>query len=507
MISTLNVLILEDHQKWQAELRRALKEIEGPLRVDVADSLAGGLSLIDQHGYDLVTVDLELTDGENGLQLIDRLLNNPVNRDVALLVVTGKFTADRIYTVLRDYRDYDIIDKESYSSERLLAAARAALLGARLRRAARRDSERYRLTISFGREHWLGSDLHGARTGSYRAERPLPLDAADLTSRADRVNLLLFSGASTTWREEAKSVGKATFAALQMDRRIAADLDRARALSDARNPLRLELSGPSAGLGVPFELMFDGNEYLCLDTVLTRKLAQEELPLTRKTEPFSTFLADLSKKGEALRLLLVGANTDGKIPLAETEVSELVKEIGVEVRRLGLHSQVDVLSGTAATWETVRDRLRNGFYHIFHYAGHGRFADKLPEVSGLMLSHGESSRVLTAADLKLLVSGTSLRFVFLSCCLGARTAAHAGRGEFQGILEALARADVPAVLGYRWTVGDEVALELARCFYSALWKDLSPGLALLEARKFTSMGPLGRDGEAWASPILLSQSS
>jgi CheY-like chemotaxis protein len=504
MASILNILVLEDHEDWQAELRSTLQNLGGPVRLDVAATLEEGLSLIDQRGYDLATVDLALAEGEMGLQLVDHLLKSPVNHDIALLVVTGNFTADRVYTVLRDYRPYDIIEKDAYSPGRLLTTARAALLDARLRRSARYDSERYRLTIAFGRESWLGSDLHGGLTGSYRAERPLALDAADLSSRADRINLLLLSD-GTAWREEARSLGRATFEALQRDRRIGADLDRARTLSSARNSLWLELSGPSSGLGIPFELMHDGNEYLCFETVLTRKLTQEALPLTRRTEKFSTFIADLAKRSETLRVLLVGANADGKIPAVYAEVTDLAKEIELEIRRLGLKVRVDVLTGAATTWEIVSDRLQHGGYHIFHYAGHGRYSDELPEVSGLILGQGETMRVLTAADLKLLLGGTELRLVFLSCCLGARTAGQVGRGDFQGVLEAIARADVPYVLGYRWTVGDNVALELARAFYSALWEHLAPGPALLEARKSVSMSPLGRDGETWASPVLLCQ--
>jgi CheY-like chemotaxis protein len=502
MASALNILVLEDHEEWQAELRGTLQELGGPVRVDLAATLGEGLSLIDQRGYDLATVDLALADGELGLRLVDRLLKSPATRDIALLVVTGNYTPDRVYTVLHDYH-YDILEKDAYSPERLLIKARAALLDARLRRAARREAERYRLTIAFGRKSWLGSDLQGGLTSSYRAERRLPLETVDLASRADRIDLLLASGAA--WREEARSLGRATFEALQRDRRIATDLDRARTLSDARNPLWLELSGPSSGLGIPFELMHDGNDYLCFETVLTRRLAQEALPLTRKTEPFSSFLADLAKTGETLRILLVGANVDGKIPAVDIEVAELAQEVEVEVRRLGLKPRVDVLTGAAATWEAVGDRLRHGGYQVFHYAGHGRFNDELPEVSGLVLGRGSTRRVLTAAELKLLLGGTDLRLVVLSCCLGARTAGQAGRGDFQGILEAVARAGVPYVLGYRWTVDDTAALELARAFYSALWQHLAPGPALLEARKSVSMGPLGRDGETWASPVLLSQ--
>jgi hypothetical protein len=513
MASTLRVLVLEDQEEWQSELRRTLKELWGEVQVDVASTLREGLERIDGRSYDLATVDLSLAGGspeetdEMGLQLVERLLKSPVNRDIGLLVVTANFTVERVYTLFRDYRPFDVIDKHAYTPARLLRTACAALLDARRRRAERQENQRYRLTIAFGRESWLGSEIHGpGPSGTYRAERGTPLGTADLVRRADQINLWLLSRAPAVWREEARSIGQATLEALKQDRRIAADLDRVRALSDSRIPLWLEMSGPSAGLGIPFELLHDGDDYFCLHHILTRRLSQEELPLQRKTESFRRFLTDLAASGERLRVLLIGANSDGKIPAVEAEVTELAEEIRIEVQRLGLEPRIDVLTGNAATWEAVRDALHSGGHHIFHYAGHGRYRDELPETSGPVLGSGASRRVLTASDLNLLASGTELRLAFLSCCLGGRTAAQPGRGDFHGMLEALTRADVPSVLGYRWIVSDGLALEFAMSFYRALWLYLSPGTAILEARKRASMGLYGRDDETWASPILLNQS-
>jgi CHAT domain-containing protein len=73
------------------------------------------------------------------------------------------------------------------------------------------------------------------------------------------------------------------------------------------------------------------------------------------------------------------------------------------------------------------------------------------------------------------------------------------------MLDALVRADVPSVLGYRWSVDDQGALKLAKAFYESLWKTLSPGRALLAARRSVSMEVTGSDDETWASPVLVQQ--
>jgi CHAT domain-containing protein len=172
-----------------------------------------------------------------------------------------------------------------------------------------------------------------------------------------------------------------------------------------------------------------------------------------------------------------------------------------------MNVEVDTLIGKDATYMSVRNALQRGRHHLFHYAGHGQFNADLPEMSGLILHDEQGSYTLTASDLSILVQDTDLRLVFLSCCLSAQTAsvAQAEHGDVYGTLEALARADVPIVLGYRWTVPDASAQVLAHVFYQTLWHTFSPADALFQARRDTAMGARGRNDDAWASPILLMQ--
>lgn len=513
MGSVLRCLVLENELDWQSELAQTLRSLGGPVEVDVAATLEEARPFLGRNVYEMATVDLSLlgdtTDpqkaDELGLFIVREILDSPRSRDTAILVVTGYPTPERFRRVLREHRVFDALDKHRYDRQDLLTAARAALLDARLRRVERQERERYVLTIDFGPDSLLGCELRGPASGRYSAERPVPLATSELTRRADQISLLLLAASAGLWREEADALGRDTYDALQQDRRLAIDLTRARELSwpsRSENPLWLQMNGPSTGLGVPFELMRDANDYLCFDHILTRKVSHEGLPLSRK-EPFHRFLAGL--RPEPLRVLLVGASDiHGRLTAVDQEIAETEAEIRLETSRLGLPVQIETLTGERATWKNVREALQEGGFHLFHYAGHSCHKEALPEAGGLVLLDEDRPKILSAADLKLIASGTPLQLVVLNSCLGARTERQIGRSDFQGTMEALARADVPVVLGHRWTVTDGRARELSRAFYRALWQHFSPGRALLDARRAMSAA-FGRDDKIWASTVLLCQ--
>jgi CHAT domain-containing protein len=166
------------------------------------------------------------------------------------------------------------------------------------------------------------------------------------------------------------------------------------------------------------------------------------------------------------------------------------------------------LAGKEATRSRIVEALQHGGYHIFHYSGHGYHQSVQPEISGIRTFDNDSAiSFLTASDLTNLCRGTELRFAYLSCCLGACSAPQIQHGDFFGLFDALARADVPMVLGYRWEVGDISALNLAETFYKKLWRTLSPGEALFESRNEISQRGARRDNETWASPVLMTQNT
>jgi CheY-like chemotaxis protein len=515
-MADLRILVVEDTQNWQDALPRILQRLGGDVRVDVATDYGIALQYVGRERYDLAVVDLALlgapTDPREsdqlGMELLRELRRSRGNRGCGLVVLTAYPTTARTRQAIRDYAAYDFIEKASYDDRSFVDTARAAILDARQKQAAVRASERYRLTVTFSQEHLIGSELIGPdRRTVYAVPELRRFPAADLARRADNLNLLALRGRVDMWRPEVRSFGEAVYQALASEHRILSDLTGARALAHRFSDLWLEFSGPAVGLSVPFELLRGEDDYLGLSHVLTRRLVEAGVALSRKPEPFHAFLGRLLTTRETLRILIVAANSDGNIPGVEAEATSLAVTIEKDLQSLGIAHEVTLLSSVEATYARVTEALRDGRYHIFHYAGHGRYDDKLPEISGLILPDDAGPRPLTAADLNLLVRDTELRLVYLSCCLGARTAQQVGRGDFQGMLEALTRADVPAVLGYRWTIADAPAMLLALVFYQMLWRSFSPGEALLEARRSAAMGERGRDDETWASPVLLMQNA
>lgn len=513
-MSDLRILVVDDEEKWREELAKILRRLGGDVRVDTARDFKTARQKVANYAYDLATVDLQLIDeaaepssgAMEGMQLLRDLRGSPRNQACGLLVLTGYPSTDHMRRALKEYNANDFIEKSGFDSILFLDIARGAICDARLRHAEERAKQRYRLTVTFNQGALVGSELDGPGNQTfYVAQKPPDFDVADLARRANNLNFLILRGGADIWRPEAQAIGKALYETLMDDRRISDDLAAARALAKRSEDLVLQFRGPAVGLGSPFELLHDGGKYLSFNHILTRRLVHGGPSISRKPEPFHVFLKSLLDKNESLRILIVGANSDGNIPAAEAEAAAIEQAFEADLQRLGIAHEIHTLKGDQASYGEVSEALSEGGYHIFHYAGHGRYEDKLPEVSGLILQDGDTLRALTAGDLNFIVGDTDLRMVFLSCCLGARTAASSGSGDFSGVFEALAEADVPIVLGYRWTVRDDPAQRLALDFYQQLWRSFAPGDALLEARRRAAQGQQGRNDETWAAPVLLMQ--
>jgi len=518
----LRVLVVDDRPRWRDLLSEDFRRLEPQTEAGAEDPVecvgteAEAMTKIVSRAYDLAVVDLSLLGGtedpreadERGFELLKAIRALPLQRRCAVIVVTGYPTNDRLHRALQEFGVKRVLYKGDYENqdEELLRMARRAILEARARGAAGYRGSRYHLTLSFDARGWTAGELQGPGTmGRDRIDPPVLLDTANLVRRADNVNLLLIRGArDDDWRKEMADLGDTLFKTVASTPRLFEKWAGAKVLASHRQNLWVRFRGPSTGLGVPFDLMRDGASYLCLDHVLTREIARPGL--SQRPLPFASFLHELGSQGRSLRVLLVAANSDGKIPGVEREVKLLKDRVARDLSRLGVACEMTVLAGDEATYGRVKEALRDGRYHLFHYAGHGRYDDDLPQASGLVLRHGSSFRALTADNLRFL-AGADLRMVYLSCCLGAVSKSSPSADDLCGIYDGLASAGVPTVLGYRWIVPDASTVELATTFYSHLWRTLCPGEATLEARREAAMGPGGRSDQTWAAPVLLMQGS
>lgn len=521
-MSSLRILLVEDEPNWLNALTEMVSRVSDSVDdvINKAATYEEAIDYIRSESYDLMIMDLNLltrnsNNAEVGIKLGFNLLqeirrDGGYNETCAILVVSAFIDSPDQRRAIKQYKVAEIFDKhddEWKIKGRLLSQAGIAIAKARVKLAAKRDARRYRLTTRFDERRILYSDLTSLRHKAKPfAGQEQKFNVADLVRRADLLNWMIEEGGVGVWRDEARSIGNAIYNAVTADRDIHGNLKAAQALARVHDDVWLHFSGPPVGLGIPFELMRDEEEEpLALTHIITRHMTSSG---TTKTEPFHDFINNkLLKDQERLRMLIVGANSDGRIPAAEQEAERLKDLIEADLRLLGIDCDIRPLIGMDAQYENVRRALRDGDYHIFHYCGHGHYDETLAERSGLVLRDGRDREVLPASEIHALTRNKRLRLAFLSACTSARTAERAGRGDFHSVFQALAKADVPAVIGYRWAVADRPAMRLAEVFYRELWRSFSPGEAMLKARQDAAQGKLRRDDDTWASPVMLMQNA
>jgi DNA-binding response OmpR family regulator len=512
VIAEQRALVVEDEEDWQRELVRALKELFGD-NIDVARDLDPAWLLLNSRHYELVTVDLSLVGGtpsnaftpnKKGFELLKRLRQS--HRDTpapALVIVTAHPTSQVMIEAFTEHHVDDFMEKfpdgNSFDRDTFVERMRRVLLRARLRMARRRFEERDHVTIVASSDHLLS----GIVSGSIVLMGPdAHLDAAAFGQRADRINDLIVKGGGE-WRKATRKIGGKLYESLVVNDKMARILAGIRERNTPRDPAVVEFAGPSELLRVPFELITTGDEYLCFESIITRSLTVDSAS-RGKPRHFHDFIAHLIATDQPLNALVVGANIDGRLPAVDVEVERIAAQIHRILDTVGLPHSVETLSG--ATYEAIRDRLSTGTMHLFHYAGHGRFESKLPEASGMIVNGDNGTQILRAAELKQLLTGSGIQVVFLSCCVGARTASRLSSGDFHGTLEAVARAGIPTAIGYRWIVFDDAALAFATTFYEELMSTFSPELAMFRTRIVAAADAVsGRNNSMWASPILISQ--
>ncbi len=507
-----NVLLVENNKDWQNSLESLLNELGENVKTETASTITEAERCFNSGNYDLVIFDLLLPQddlaAQQGIERIaieslGKLRKSKSNKFCGLIILTGYGNVSYVKQALIDFKATEFFDKLEIDKEQFKDAARSSVLQSRLWRVKEKFKKRCLLTVHFGVETITGSEIRGPDLFSSNSlTMPLIFKGNNLSQRGDNLDLLITGGGPNVWRQAAKSLGDDVYEDLSGDKQFLENFTRGQTVSQSSEDLWINFSGPANVLGVPFELIRVGNDYLCYQHILIRGITGYRI---KSIKPFHEFIEELNEQDETLHILIVGSNSDGEIPVAELEASRVTQILESSLSYLGIKVEITCLLEKNASYENVSSVLRSGKFHIFHYSGHGNFDEQLPETSGLeLLDQSSQPKILTAADLNLLTRNSNLKLVYLSCCLGAKNATGVGRGDFSGTLEALARADVPSVLGYRWTLSDESALLLATDFYKFLWRTLSPAESLFYARHEVAIQN-GMDDDTWASPVLLMQ--
>jgi CheY-like chemotaxis protein len=513
-MANLDVLIIEDKERWQSLFKALLKKIDEDVNIAAAYFTDDAEPLFENNAYDLIILDLKVPKNESfkdarnsiNLDLLKKIRKSPRNKLSAIIITSGYGKIPLVTESLRNNKVYNFLEKgNTFDNSSFIQNSKEAILQSRVWKFEKRQAQQYRFTIQLNKNLIIGCEVSGPKYNLlFLLETPVKFNCDEFARSCDDLNLFfLTSEGVKRWRPAAKAIGKQIFDALFNERLLLENLTKTLTKANSTDDVWICVQGSANALGVPFELMHNEKGYLSHRHIFTRKLNGYDIS---NKKGFHQFIDDLGE-GEKLRVLIVGSNSDGTLSRVEEEIELVRNEIEKSLNHIGIEPAIACLSTEEATHRRVSEELKSGEYHILHFSGHGEFVRELPEESGLwLLDESGNQKMLNALQLYLLTLNSNLQFVFLNCCLSARTAGDEGRGEFYGIFDALARAEVPAVLGYRWTVLDKSALQLARKFYQNLWCLLSLEEALHTAKHEIKLEQ-GLDDEIWASPILLLQKS
>jgi hypothetical protein len=234
-------------------------------------------------------------------------------------------------------------------------------------------------------------------------------------------------------------------------------------------------------MDIPFELMHDGEEFLCLAHPFGRHI--ESMKAGSPVPPLPA---------EPREALVVGDPT-GDLPAAKNEAEALATLLESH------HFQVKRLIGRSqATLENFVGALILKKYHLIHYAGHAFFNRTHPSLSGLRLAKNGQVATVTAGELKRYI--TYPAFVFFNACEAAAAEKETTRIDAQGsLIENLAVAALEGgacgCLGPMWEIIDHTANPFAMTFYQTLLSGKSTGEAVQLARKHIRHSSI--DWAAW----------
>jgi len=359
------------------------------------------------------------------------------------------------------------------------------------------------LTLSLEPKQRILVRARGLDTFTHNSANPLSIEPAVYSRYADNIRQ------TYDWRFDSKEIGKQLYKKIFEEHKEVL-IGYHRLLGKVKKEYLLHLCFESSRdfLRVPLEFAFDPDpgEYLALKHPLSRFV--EGVHAGRP--PLSPeFLNDLWDRREALKVLLIASNTKPRIDGVDEEIKALVLSLRKAKEGVGVLCQLKHIPTEQATYERVKEELRECKYHIIHYAGHGRYNDQSPEKSSLFFWEKENCqgkiKPMTASTLKLLLENSDVSFIYLSCCSGSKSgdSVQLLDDDFLGIADGVIYAGVPAVLGFRWPVSDKSAKQLALAFYKSLLRQGNLDLALLHARREVAIP--NKDDPTWISPILIVQ--
>ena len=235
---------------------------------------------------------------------------------------------------------------------------------------------------------------------------------------------------------------------------------------------------------IPWELLYDGKEFLCLRFNMGRIVSTRQRVREGKAR----------KIARPLRMLVL-ADPRGDLPQSAREGILLRDELDRYSDLITVN-----LKSSRIDRNYILSRIRD--YDIVHYAGHADYDSQSPEDSGWLLADGK----LKALEIKNLSGRKPMpALVFANGCQSGQTEAWSIESNYEerifGLANAFLVSGVQHYIGTFWEILDEPGREFALAFYQELLAGATIGEAIKEARKHL-LNKYGEETIVWASYML-----
>lgn len=497
------ILIVDDDQNLVTSVSEALNFVG--YQVATAGNGVEGVEQARLERPDAIILDIMMP-VMDGYQACQILKGDPATKNIPIIMLTSKGeTSDRIHGFEAGIDQY--LTKPFEIAE--LKARLAALIQSRKAQqaAALAEPKKCSLFITLDKSGKFQIELRGMETFIGEGGR-FEVDFEEIRRRSKNLGQYLIG--TSQWRFETKSLGQYLHERLfETSPTLVGRYNAAHARVRSKD-LRIYFRGSREIIALPFELLFDGREYLALQHPLTRTVSGIARPGGEASRPFSAYLDDLARSGMKLRILLIEANVDPPLENVEKEVAELTSLFQQELQQSLVEKEITLIRSREVSYDDIAKLVEMGKFDVVHYAGHGVRRDSTPEQNALVLWKSKSSKktvALPAYALVDIVRDSNIQLFYLSSCLGATTGAQwqLWDDDFLGLADGIIQAGVPSVMGFRWVVSDVGARMFARAFYCSLFGEADGVLedALLRARR--ELARSTRDDSTWVSPVLVTQ--
>ncbi|MGA1863527.1 MAG: CHAT domain-containing protein [bacterium] len=235
---------------------------------------------------------------------------------------------------------------------------------------------------------------------------------------------------------------------------------------------------------IPWELLYDGKQFLCQRFHMGRLIKTRQSVLSEKNRTLA----------RPLKMLIL-ADPEGDLKGAYAE--------GTQIRDY-MDKKKDLINASlrseGITPDSIKEKIRN--FDLVHFAGHADYNSQNAGESAWRLSSGS----LKARDI-IDMASTSIMpaLIFSNACQSARTEEWALKVHFEneifGLANAFLLAGVRHYIGTFWEISDEQSSQFALEFYRYLLSGLSIGEAIRESR-LALIREYGEENIVWTSYIL-----